>query len=101
MIRILISCTAGITTNKLVEQMEELAGEKEIKCKIKAIANTQIEKEVDHYDVLLVGPDLLVSKAKEMVDNQIPVEAIDVYDYSSLNVASILDQAMHAYRAFY
>lgn len=53
--RILLVCSAGMSTSLLVDNMKKYAGPDDF---IMATAYTELEKEIDHFDVVLVGPQM-------------------------------------------
>lgn len=95
MLKILMICTSGISTNLLIGKMEEAAKQKKINAYIWASAESNMKTQISQADIVLLGPQsrLLKSKVKEIA-NDIPVIAIDLMAYSTMNGAAVFDQVM-------
>lgn len=52
---ILLICAVGMSTSLLVSNMEKFADKGD---RIAAKAYSELEREIDHYDVVLVGPQM-------------------------------------------
>lgn len=99
MARILLVCSAGMSTSFLVKKMEEAARDKNKDIEIFAVSSTEaeeimVEKEID---ILLLGPQLRFMKDRyeEIVkDKNIPVKVIDNKDYGMMNGKKILEEAL-------
>lgn len=96
MIRIMLACSAGMSTSLLVTKMEAAAKEKGIEAKIWAISEANIDKEIGNFDVLLLGPQVrfMLEKAKKIVDGKAPVEVINMSHYGMCNGSAVLDRAI-------
>ena len=96
MIRIMLACSAGMSTSLLVTKMEKAAQEKGIEAKIWAISEANIDKELGNFDVLLLGPQVrfMLEKAKKIVDGKVPVEVINMAHYGMCNGPAVLDRAI-------
>ena len=66
MIKIMLACSAGMSTSLLVTKMQEAAKEKGVECAIWAISEVNLQSEIEKCDVLLLGPQVryILSKAK-------------------------------------
>lgn len=99
--RIMLFCAAGISTNMLVSKMEKEVTSRGLEnVVIKAVGEIEFEKEMDQYDVCLLGPQVryLLRRAKELgTKHQIPVEAIQPLDYGTVNAKKVLDLALSLY----
>uniref|UniRef100_UPI001034BB43 PTS sugar transporter subunit IIB n=1 Tax=Clostridioides difficile TaxID=1496 RepID=UPI001034BB43 len=68
MIKIMLACSAGMSTSLLVTKMEDAAKENGIEAKIWAISEVNLKNEIENCDVLLLGPQVryVLGKATEM-----------------------------------
>lgn len=98
MIKIMLACSAGMSTSLLVTRMQKAAAEKGLEAKIWAISETSLVKEyaADPCDVLLIGPQVRfrLKGIKEQVKNAIPVDVIDMRTYGMMDGAKVLEQAL-------
>lgn len=58
MIKIMLACSAGMSTSLLVTKMEDAAKENGIEAKIWAISEVNLKNEIENCDVLLLGPQV-------------------------------------------
>ena len=58
MIKIMLACSAGMSTSLLVTKMQEAAKEKGVECEIWAISEVNLQSEIEKCDVLLLGPQV-------------------------------------------
>jgi len=97
MIKIRLFCDTGVSTGKLIENMQESARDKNIEVDIEAYPEEQIFKELENMDVALLGPEFTYEfpKFKEIFNEKgIPIDVIPGPDYSSLNGVGILELAV-------
>lgn len=98
MVKIMLACSAGMSTSLLVTRMEKVAAERGLECKIWAVSETQLLTEYTNEpaDVILVGPQVRfrLNGIKEQVKNAIPVDVIDMRTYGMMDGAKVLDQAL-------
>ena len=68
MIKIMLACSAGMSTSLLVTKMESAAKENGIESQIWAIPESTIQNEIEKCDVLLLGPQVryVLPKAQEI-----------------------------------
>lgn len=95
--RILLVCSAGMSTSLLVSKMQSSASEKGVECKIQATGEAEVKEYVDDIDVLLLGPQVrfLLSKFKKaLADKNIPVEVINTSHYGTMNGEKVLERAL-------
>lgn len=95
--RIMLACSAGMSTSLLVTKMEDAAKKQGIDVKIWAISEAKIEDNITECDVLLLGPQVrfLLNKAKEIAaPHNIPVEVINMAHYGMCNGKAVLDRAL-------
>lgn len=97
MIKIMLACSAGMSTSLLVSKMETAAKEAGIEAKIWAISEANIDKEVQDTDVILLGPQVrfMLNKATEIAKPyNVPVEVINMMHYGTCNGKAVLDRAV-------
>lgn len=95
--KILLICSAGMSTSLLVTKMEKAAAEKGVEVEILAIPEAKAAEDVPNYDVVLLGPQVrfLEKKIKAIAEpHGIPVGLINMSDYGMMNGAKVLDQAL-------
>lgn len=95
--RILLVCSAGMSTSLLVSKMRAAATEKGIECTIEATGEAEVKEYVDNIDVLLLGPQVrfLLSKLKKTLEGKnVPVEVINTVDYGTMNGKKVLEKAL-------
>ncbi len=66
--KILLCCSAGMSTSMLVKKMEQAAEIKGIKCKIDAMSVNAFEEAIKEYDVCLLGPQVRFQLEEGVVD---------------------------------
>ena len=97
MVRIMLACAAGMSTSLLVTKMEkETAADAGVEAKIWAVPESEVEKNIGEFDILLVGPQIrFKAKAFEkMSAGRFPVHVIDMRDYGTMNGGKVFATAM-------
>ena len=97
MAKIMLACSAGMSTSLLVTKMQEAAKAKGIEAEIWAISEVKLADEIGKCDVLLLGPQVryVLAKATDMAKpHNIPVEVINMMDYGRCNGEAVLNRAM-------
>ncbi|WP_039057277.1 PTS sugar transporter subunit IIB [Enterobacter sp. Bisph1] len=99
--RIVLCCSAGMSTSLVVTKMEKAAAERGLELKIYAIAEQTLRDELQSYTTdivaVLLGPQVrfkLAESQKLAGEYGIPVAVIDSVAYGTLNGAKVLDQAL-------
>lgn len=95
--KIVLVCSAGMSTSLLVTKMSKAAQEQDFEVDIKAIAEVDLKKYENDMDVLLLGPQVrfLLNKIKKQLEPKgIPVEVIDSINYGTMNGKAVLTQAI-------
>lgn len=95
--KILLLCSAGMSTSLLVTKMRQAATEQGATVDINAIAEAELKQHVDKVDVILLGPQVrfLLAKIKEAAAPYgIPVDVIDSIDYGTMNGGKVLQKAL-------
>lgn len=97
MIKILLACSAGMSTSLLVKKMQDAAKSSGVEAEIWAISEVNLKDEISKCDVLLLGPQVrfILPKAEKMAEPlNIPVGVIDMRHYGTCNGAKVLEAAL-------
>lgn len=95
--KILLVCSAGMSTSLLVTKMEAAAKAKGVEVSIEAVAEADAKNKIDDVDVLLLGPQVrfLLKKFQELTAGKgLPVEVIDTVAYGTMNGEKVLNRAL-------
>ncbi|NKI75174.1 PTS sugar transporter subunit IIB [Dickeya sp. CFBP 2040] len=99
--RIVLACSAGMSTSLVVTKMEKEAAARGMEYQIYAIPEQNLRDELQTYgdDIIavLLGPQVRFKLAenKKLTDEyHIPIAVIDPVAYGTLNGAKVLDQAL-------
>lgn len=98
--RIMLACSAGMSTSLLVNKMKEAAQADGVEAEIEAFSSSEAEQklETEHVDVLLLGPQVrFMQKQFEdlLADKGTPVAVIDMADYGMMNGENVLKTALN------
>lgn len=97
MTKIILCCSAGMSTSLLVTKMQAAAKEQGIECAIQAMSEADVKNHENEMDVLLLGPQVrfLLTKMKSKYEPMgIPVDVIPTVDYGTMNGAKVLAFAL-------
>lgn len=99
MYKILLACSAGMSTSLLVTKMREVADQKGIEAEIEAMSADNAFKVLNNYDVLLIGPQMRFMKKKFVkaasdAGIELPIESIDPMSYGRIDGEGVLNQAI-------
>lgn len=95
--KIILVCSAGMSTSMLVDKMIENSKERGLSAEIKAIPEAQLKNELEGLDVVLIGPQVryLESKIRQVVEPEgVKVDVIDQTAYGLIQGDKVLDQAL-------
>lgn len=95
--KIILVCSAGMSTSMLVSKMKKSATERNINAEIKAIAESELKNNLDGLHIVLIGPQVrfLEKKIKKQVEPLgIKVDIIDQMAYGLIQGDKVLDQAI-------
>ena len=95
--KILIVCSAGMSTSLLVTKMQSAAKEKGIEIEISALPVAECSSVIDTVDIVLLGPQVRFQKpqVEKLVNGRIPVEVIDMRLYGTMNGKAILEDTLN------
>ncbi|MET3698795.1 PTS system cellobiose-specific IIB component [Bacillus oleivorans] len=94
--KIILVCSAGMSTSMLVQRMRKAADEKGVSATIQATSEADLANHLDQTDVILVGPQVryLAPKIKEKAaPHGIQVEVIDSLAYGMMDGGKVFEQA--------
>lgn len=96
MLRIMLICSAGMSTSLLVKRLNEAIEKRQIKANVIAVAEVDYDKYRDQVDVIFLAPQVrFISKnVQRKMGGSVPVEVIGGLDYGTMNGEKILRQAM-------
>ena len=94
MVKILLVCSAGMSTSMLVKRMQDAALEEGFQAEIQAVAESEATK-INDISILMLGPQVryLKSKFKSLEDSGILVTVIDTVKYGTMNGKAVLADA--------
>lgn len=95
--KIMLVCSAGMSTSLLVTKMEKAAESKGLDVEVFAVAEAEANKHFDSIDVMLLGPQVryLLGKMEKALDGKsVPVKVIDSIHYGMMNGEAVLDSAL-------
>ncbi|ALR90744.1 MULTISPECIES: PTS sugar transporter subunit IIB [Clostridium] len=95
--KILLVCSAGMSTSLLVTKMQSAAKEKGIEIEISALPVAECSSVIDTVDIVLLGPQVRFQKpqVEKLVNGRIPVEVIDMRLYGTMNGKAILEDTLN------
>jgi len=100
MIKIVLFCSTGLSTNLLIRKMENAAEGKDIEISVQSYPESLMKKYIKDADVVLVGPQVkhAITEIKEECDRyQIPLEVISTRDYGYMDGEKVLNQALRLF----
>ena len=92
--KILLVCSAGMSTSLLVLKMQKAAEEKGIEAEILALGAGEGKKILKDVDLVLLGPQVRFMKNEFVKLATVPVGVIDMLAYGRMQGDKVLDQAL-------
>ena len=95
--KILLMCSAGMSTSMVVKKMQQAAEKNDIEAEIDAVGLEKFTDKLEEFDVFLLGPQVRFKKddfAEKAAEYDKTVEVIDPVDYGGLNGEKILNDAL-------
>lgn len=95
--KIFLCCAAGMSTSMLVERMKQSAASRNIDVEISAVPVSDFDQIITDADVILLGPQVkfqLQSISSAAAPHGVPVAAIDMMQYGSMQGDKVLEQAL-------
>ncbi|MDQ0363034.1 PTS sugar transporter subunit IIB [Breznakia pachnodae] len=89
--KVILLCSAGMSTSMLVENMKEAALNKNYDYQIEAHSLTELNNVKDSADIILLGPQVRfqLDSVKKQVECQ--VEVIPMTDYGQMNGSKVVE----------
>ncbi len=97
MYKIMLCCSAGMSTSLLVRKMVDAAQERDLPVQIEAWGVAEFDTQFPKYQVVLLGPQvkyMLPTLSQKAAAHGIPVQAIDMMDYGMQRGDKVLDYAL-------
>lgn len=95
--KILLVCAGGMSTSILMKKMEKYWNEQGLELTIKAVGLSEYQDVYQHYDIILVGPQVSYRLNEIKENTQLPSDAIPSFDYAIANCENILKLAKNLY----
>ena len=95
--KILLCCSAGMSTSMLVQKMVQSAKTRGIDCQIEAQSVSSFDKAIQEFDVCLLGPQVrfqLEDLRKIASQYGKKIDAISPMAYGMMKGDEVLDQAL-------
>lgn len=95
--KIVLVCSAGMSTSLLVKKMMDAARKQGIEAEIIAVPEVEAKNHTNGTDVVLLAPQVryLLNKMKQDLEPQgIPVAVIESIHYGMMNGEAVIKQAM-------
>lgn len=97
MVKILLCCSAGMSTSMLVRKMENAASNKGLEAQIEAASMEEFHDKLPEYDCCMLGPQIKY-KLQDFQQNASllnkPIAVINAMDYGMLNGEKVLQSAL-------
>lgn len=97
MVKILLCCSAGMSTSMVVKKMQKAAAHQGLDAKIEAVGMEEFSEKITEYDCCLLGPQIkykLAEFERHAQEYNKPVSVINTMDYGMLNGEKILKSAL-------
>ena len=94
--KILLVCSAGMSTSLLVTKMQEAAKEMQVEIDINALPVSECSTKINEVDIVLLGPQVRFQKpvVEKLACGRIPVDVIDMRLYGIMDGKSILKSTL-------
>ena len=94
--KILLVCSAGMSTSLLVNKMNNAAKEMGVEVSIEALPVSECSTKIDEVDIVLLGPQVRFQKSvvEKLANGRIPVEVIDMRLYGIMDGKTILENTL-------
>ena len=94
--KILLVCSAGMSTSLLVNKMKDAAKEFNVEVDINALPVAECSSKINEVDIVLLGPQVRFQKSlvEKLANGRIPVEVIDMRSYGIMDGKSILTSTL-------
>jgi len=96
-LRVMLVCSAGMSTSLLVTKMKDAAVKNGIDIEIVAVAEVEVKENIERADVVLLAPQVrfLFNKLKQELEPRgIPLAVIDGMNYGLMKGDAVVKQAL-------
>ncbi|MGL4756744.1 MAG: PTS sugar transporter subunit IIB [Aeromonadaceae bacterium] len=96
--KIMLCCSAGMSTSLLVKKMLAEANKRGLEADIKAFGAAEFDDQMPNYQVVLLGPQIKYMQqelAAKAAPHGIKVQPIDMMDYGMQRGDKVLDFALN------
>lgn len=97
MLRVMLVCSAGMSTSLLVSKMKAAAEKEGFDVEIFAVPEVEVKQNIDQVDVVLLAPQVrfLFNKMKQELEPKgIPIAVIDGLTYGMMKGDVVVKQAL-------
>ena len=95
--KILLGCSAGMSTSLLMKKLEQYWADRGEDHTINAVGLGEISDVYQDYDIVLIGPQVSYRLDEVKEETNLPVAAIPPTDYAMHNCANIMQLAEKLY----
>ena len=94
--KILLVCSAGMSTSLLVNKMKSAAQDMNVDVEIEALPGSECATKINEVDIVLLGPQVRFQKpvVEKLACGRIPVDLIDMRLYGIMDGKSILTSTL-------
>lgn len=92
--KILLICSAGMSTSLLVSKMEKSAAARSIECTIKAVSASDGKNLLEDYDIIMLGPQVRYLKSDLQKVTKKPIDVIDMQAYGRMDGERVLNDVI-------
>ena len=92
--KILLICSAGMSTSLLVTKMNKAADERGVEIEILAHGIAASKRFLDQVDIVLLGPQVRFLKDEMVKATSVPVQVINMMAYGRMDGARVLEDAL-------
>lgn len=92
--KILLVCSAGMSTSLLVTKMKKAAEAKGLEIEIFALSAGEGKRMLKDVDIVLLGPQVRFMKSEFQKLATVPVDVIDMISYGRMEGEKVLDSAL-------
>lgn len=98
MVKMLMACASGISSNKFAQLLNEAATARGIDATVEGCAIDTVSSKVGSFDVLIVGPiaSHVASNLKDIIKDSASIVELGLADFNVLNVENILNKGLAA-----
>ncbi len=96
MVKILLACSAGMSTSLLVNKMQTYAASKNIDASIEAKPVIEAKRCMNEWDIVLLGPQVryMCKDFSELADESTCVDVIPPVSYGTMNGEAVVQFAL-------